>query len=566
MLSTIRRRLPAMGSWCAPLLALMAALMAAMTLSGCGGAVEKAIGNLIDETKVPYSLSQYNADCKAAEPGASCPDVKIYGSKRHDGINTVRPHWTEVPDNNATLRVVDHVYRDVQPNGDVQLSIGFVTQLQPGVYTGTIEVNIAIIDILTNYVPDKIRYRLEIGAGGTPNLTTLPAAIPGQSDWAGFGGTPSRAGYVPVTLDASKFNARWSRWFYNTATISGEGLTLGLGRIAVPGLRLDSSTTTNATVLDLQDGKEVWSATLPAAPVQVIAAGDRLFWSGLRGRVMVTANTSGAVLGEHASLGITQVSPGWTVTGDRLLIPVDPQVNYVSAIDTTALTTAWTTELSDRVANVNYRGWGATADAVAGQAFVNAGGMYRVLRLTDGGILSEAQVPTRQDDSFNQLATFQAPVLADDGVSTVLLSHRDQEDGSAVDNHLTVVERANGVQRWDVAGQFMDHPVTAHGVVYTANQKTRSVEARQLGDGTLLWSWPMEASDNYWQRQMVLTDSHLFVSTDKQTLALDLATRQVAWRTPHGGWLGMTREGVLVVLGQAQASQALTTLKTFNLR
>ncbi len=564
MLSTIRRRLPATGSLCAPLLALVAAL----TLSGCGGAVEKAIGDLIDETKVPYSLSQYNADCKAAEPGGSCADVKIYGSKRHDGTNMVRPYWSEVPDNNATVRVIDHVYRDVLANGDVQFSVGFVTQLPPGVYTGTIEINIFSIDPFTTYVPDKVRFRLEIGTGGTPNLTTLPAAIPGQSDWTGFGGTSSRTGYVPVTLDASKFGARWSRWFYRSAVVSGEGLTLGLGRIAVPGLRLDSAATTNAMVLDLQDGREVWSATLPSTPLQVIASGGRLFWSAQRGRVMVTPDTSGAVLGQHESLGITDVDPGWTVAGDRLLIPVDPQVNNLSAISIADLSTSWTTVLSDRVTGVNYRGWGVTADPVAGLAFVNAGGVYRALRLTDGGILAEAQVPTREDQSLAQVATYQAPVLPDDGVSAVLLSHRDREAGSAVDNRLTVVDRANGVQRWDVAGQFMDHPVTAHGVVYAANQKTRSIEARQLGDGALLWSWPMEASDNYWQRQMVLTDSHLFVSTDKQTLALDLATRQVAWRTPNAGWLGMTREGVLVVLGQGEGvgTQALATLKTFNLR
>ncbi|ANH69057.1 PQQ-binding-like beta-propeller repeat protein [Mitsuaria sp. 7] len=562
MLSTMRRRLPAMGNLFAPVLALTVSVM----LTGCGGAVEKAIGNLLDETKVPYSLSQNTADCKPAEPGASCPDVKIYASKRHDGVNTIRPTWNEVPDNNATLRVVDHVYRDVLPNGDVQLSIGFVTQLLPGVYTGTIEINIISLEIFTTYVPDRIRYRLEIGTGVTPTLTTLPAAIPGQADWTSFGGTPARTGYVPVTLDASKFSARWARWLYKTADVRGEGLTLGLGRIAVPGLRPDNATQTNASVLDLQDGKEVWSATLPAVPSQVIAAGDRLFWSTPRGRVMVTASTGGTVVGEHASLGITTADPGWTVAGDRLLIPVDPQVNNLTAIGSADLVTRWTTELSDRVANVNYRSWGPTADTAADRVYVDAGGVYRVLRLSDGAILAEAQVPTREDGTFTQMTTYQAPVLPDDGVSAILLSHRDILPGSAIGNRLTVVERASGAQRWYVEGQFMDLPVSAHGVVYASNQLTKAVEARRMTDGAVLWSWPMDAGDNYWQRQMVLTDSHLFVSTDKQTLALDLTTRQVAWRTPSGGSLGVTREGVLVVLSQGESSQTLTTLKAFNLR
>ncbi|WP_377157631.1 PQQ-binding-like beta-propeller repeat protein [Roseateles sp. UC29_93] len=561
MLSTMRRRLPALGNLCAPIVALMVSVM----LSGCGGAVEKAIGNLLDETKVPYSLSQNTADCKPAEPGASCPDVKIYASKRHDGINTVRPLWNEVPDNNATLRVVDHVYRDVLPSGDVQLSVGFVTQLQPGVYTGTIEINVVLFEILTNYVPNKVRYRLEIGTGGAPTLTTLPAAIPGQSDWAGYGGTSARTGYAPLTLDPAKFSARWARWLYG-GTIPGEALGLGQGRIAVPTLRADSAATTNASVIGLQDGKDLWSATLPMAPTQAMVAGDRLFWSTRRSRVMMTSTTSGDLLGDHTSQAYATIDPGWTVAGDRLLLPVDPEVNHVTAFNTADLSQVWSTVLSDRVANVNYIGWGPTVDATAGLVYINAGGIYRVLRLSDGGILAEQPVPTREDQKFTQFATFQAPVLPDDGVSAVLLSHREMAPGEVVDNHLTVVDRATGAQRWDVAGQFMDHPVTAHGIVYASNQQTKAVEARQLSDGALLWSWPMESTDGYWQRQMVLTDSHLFVSTDKQTLALDLATRQVAWRTPNGGWLGLTREGVLVVLAQSASAQPLTTLKTFNLR
>ncbi|WP_431050180.1 hypothetical protein [Roseateles sp. L2-2] len=565
MLSTMRRRLPAMGSLFAPVLALVVSGM----LAGCGGAVEKAVGNLLDETKVPYSLSQNTADCKATEPGSACTDVKIYATKRHDGPVTVRPIWTEIPDNNAPVRVIDHVYRDNEANGDVRISVGFMTQMRPGVYTGTIEINILSLELFTNYVPNKVRYRLEVGNNGTENLTTLPAVMPGRESWSGFGGGGTRSGYVPLSLDATKFSPRWTRWIATPANTYGEGLHLGQGLIAVPDMILGSggATTSNATVMSLKDGTDLWKGLLPDVPIQVTGRGDRLYWQASNSRVMVTSTTAGTLVGEHTAKGNTVVAPGWTFAGGRLLMPTDPEVNYLSALDVADIKTpVWTTTVSDRIVGVNYSAWGATADVDAGLTYVNTGGVYRVLRLSDGVITAEAQVPTREDLGLGQVWSYEAPVLPEDGVSAVLLSHRDLARGTAMQNHLTVVDRATGAQRWDATGQFMDHPVTAHGVVYAANQSTKAVEARSLADGSLLWTWAMPTTDSFWQRQMVLTDTHLFVSTDKQTVAIDLATRTAAWQVATGGWLGMTPEGVLVLYSAMTGTGQLSTVKTFNLR
>jgi hypothetical protein len=564
MWTTIPRRLAAMAGARAAGMAGMAA-MAVAALSGCSGAAEAV---LVD-TRVPYELSQHDAGCKVAEPLADCQGVRILAAKRHDGTNELRPLWSEKKDTPGAPSVVTSVARDLQPNGDVQLTVNFGTRVQPGVYTGTIEISILSFDPFTDWQPNRIRYRLEVGSGDPAHLTVLPAAIPGRGAWSGFGGDGTRAGHAAVSLDPAKFTSRWTRWIATPADFSGDGMNLGQGRIAVTDAKVDDkgAPASNASVIDLQDGRTLWSTLLPELPTQVIANGDRLYWSTRTGRVMATAATVGAVLAEHTGKGNTFADPGWTFAGTRLLMPVDPEVNYLSALDVADLRTpVWTATLADRLANRNYRAWGPTVDGAAGLVYVNAGGMYRVLRASDGGIVAQAQVPTREDQVFAQIATYQAPVLADDGLSAILLSHREMDPGSAVPNHLTVVDRATGAQRWDASGQFMDHPVTARGVVYAANQLTKSVEARSVADGTLLWTWPMEAGDGHWQRQMVLTDSHLFVSTDRQTVALDLATRQVVWRVAGGGWLGLTPEGVLVMLSQSRATQGFSMLRTFNLR
>jgi outer membrane protein assembly factor BamB len=560
MLLSIRRRLPAMGNLLAPVLALMASAM----LMGCGGAVK----DLLTDTRVMYQLDKGDADCKVEQPAGNCQDVKILAYKRHNFTSEFRPQWVEKPDPASANYVIDHVYRDPLPNGDMQLSVGFNAKFKPGVYTGTIELFSLNLDPFTEWLPTKIRYRLEIGSGGTTLLTPLPAVIPGRGDWSGFGGNGTRTGYVPVSLDVAKFNARWTRWIVSPVNSYGEGLHLAQGLIAVPDLTTGSGGVVgNATVMSLKDGADLWKGVLPEQPSQVMGQGDRLYWGAQSGRVMVTSTTAATVLGDHAAKGNTQVAPGWTFAGGRLLMPTDPEVNYLSALDVSDIKTpVWTTTLTDRIVGANFVTWGVTADANAGVAYVNAGGVYRVVRLSDGAIQAEAQVPTRENLAIGQVATYQAPVLPDDGVSAILLSHRELVRGSSEQNHLTVVDRATGAQRWDVSGQFMDHPVTAHGVVYVSNQFSKAVEARSLADGTLLWTWAMPSGDSYWQRQMVLTDTHLFVSTDQQTVAIDLATRIPVWQVPQGGWIGMTPEGVLVLLTPDGGYNQLTVLRTFNLR
>lgn len=561
MLSTMRRRLPAMGKLFAPLLALGGSVM----LAGCGGAVR----DLLTDTRDMYQLNKSSAECQVDQPTGTCQDVKILASKRHNFSETFRPDWVEEADATSPVHVIDHVYRDPLANGDMQLSVGFRTSVQPGIYTGTIKLFTLSLDPFTEWRPTTFRYRLEVRNGGTANLSTLPAVIPGRESWVGYGGGGTRTGYMPVSLDPAKFNARWTRWVVSPTNSWGESLYLGQGLIALPELDVGGGPSgRNASVISLKDGTELWRAALPEYPLQVIGHGDRLYWEAPTGRVMVTSTTAGTVLGDHTAKGNTAVAPGWTVAGGRLLMPTDPEVNYLSALDVADIKTpVWTTTLTDRIVGMNYASWGVTADADTGVTYVNAGGVYRMLRLSDGGIQAEARVPTREDlDLLGQAWVHQAPVLPDDGMSAILLSHRDLMRGSAVQNHLTVVDRTTGAQRWDATGQFMDHPVTANGVVYVSNQSTKAVEARSLADGSLLWTWPMPSTDGFWQRQMVLTDTHLFVSTDKQTVAIDLATRTAAWQVPVGGWLGMTPEGVLVVVSPVAGALQMSALRTFNLR
>jgi len=95
----------------------------------------------------------------------------------------------------------------------------------------------------------------------------------------------------------------------------------------------------------------------------------------------------------------------------------------------------------------------------------------------------------------------------------------------------------------------------ANGVVYVANGAM--VEARNEGDGSLLWSWtPPEGTPT---GPMIATKNLLLVSTAANTYAVDLTSHTQVWTYPAGGHLTLSAQGILFI---AQSSGKLTAIST----
>ena len=91
---------------------------------------------------------------------------------------------------------------------------------------------------------------------------------------------------------------------------------------------------------------------------------------------------------------------------------------------------------------------------------------------------------------------------------------------------------------FEIPGAFAGNVTIANGVLYVRNNG--KVDARREGDGSLLWTWtpPEGAATN----SLIATKNLLFVSTSKNTYAVDLASQADGVRLA-GGWSAVDRGG-----------------------
>lgn len=62
------------------------------------------------------------------------------------------------------------------------------------------------------------------------------------------------------------------------------------------------------------------------------------------------------------------------------------------------------------------------------------------------------------------------------------------------------------------------------------------------------WSWtPPIAGEVSWLAEPVVTNNMVFVSTDKNTYAIDMRTGKAVWSYPLAGRLALTRSGILYI-------------------
>lgn len=543
----------------------------ALMLAGCGGSPVPS------RDQDMYALSQANVGC-TADPGTVCADVKLYATPINGFGTEFRPGWTENPADGKT-RVVDHLYRDLQSDGRWQLSLGFVGGLKPGIYSGTVDVGTDLVtDVLVpipkGHRPVALSYRLEVSS----DPATRPAlrAVVGAGDWAGPGGVAARTGLVAVTADPSKIKRRWSRFLQGLPTDNAASLLswvpsplLSNGQVVLPGMRPSDNQTATVTALQEDDGAVVWSAALPGLPDRALAVGDRLLVSGRTAETVNTTTLTSVGRRDGAAAGQVVVdgnlpNDGWTVAGDTLFLADGGQTKVTARALADLSTLRWSASLYNLLPGYGpLAQWGMTVSN--GQVYASAAGRLRGFSAADGTRGTDIAVSGRDPRLLLGVALNQAPVVAD-ATTLVLLSEREQKAGVERDNQLSVVDLATGAVRWTVSGKFMDQPVAANGVVYVSNQQSRAVEARSLINGAVVWSWAMETGDQSFQRQMVLTNSHLFVSTDRQVVALDLVSHQPVWRYGAGGLLGMTANGTLTLLNDRGGSPRQLLLVAFDVR
>jgi outer membrane protein assembly factor BamB len=139
-----------------------------------------------------------------------------------------------------------------------------------------------------------------------------------------------------------------------------------------------------------------------------------------------------------------------------------------------------------------------------------------------------------------------APVLASKGM--VLAAMYSNATWSGSTNTLMKFNVEKGYVDWRVSGAYPVTPAYADGTVYALNKSPMRLEVRAESDAALRWSWtPPIAGETLWAGEPVVTRNMVFVSTDKNTYAIDLRTRKPVWSYPLAGRLALTRSGVLYI-------------------
>lgn len=127
---------------------------------------------------------------------------------------------------------------------------------------------------------------------------------------------------------------------------------------------------------------------------------------------------------------------------------------------------------------------------------------------------------------------------------------------------LTAFDTVNKKALWNSAVGYRSTPALAEGVVYVGNDL--SLDALEESTGKLLWRFIPDpvADGNTLHRNAVATRTHLFVSTDRNVLALDLKTRSVVWRYPKPGQLAISAGRTLFInVGARESSGELVAVR-----
>lgn len=412
-------------------------------------------------------------------------------------------------------------YNDVDFQAEVQIS----KSLRVGTHSTTLEVRLCEDEITVCKSPlPGSPWKLPLKATVKPLSTLTPLRVlPQVSNWSTYQGNAAHTGYVAASFDPKNFSRRWL-----LAEQSNAGLAVTHENGAIFMSYVDAATGKSIlAALSEDSGKELWRSDLgrlyklnpPAAAkgkvfVMSSGHGDSFFW--------VFSQATGALLGKQSDSSQWQGYRAPTVFGDE----VYSNSGYYGGMVKYSASTheqQWFGYLPQ------YDGWTPAVDGQYAYAYVD--GLLHALNTNDGKNAFQISDPLNQWSGY----AGKTPVLTGKGRVLVISN-----------GNLLSFDLSNRVVAWTIKGTMVGQPVYAKDVVYVLNAGGTVLEARSLANGSLRWT-----SANLPARfsNVIVTDNLAFVSSDSQTLAIDLATQKIVWEHPFGGELSISDRGVLYVSG-----------------
>lgn len=417
------------------------------------------------------------------------------------------------------------------------LTLSALPKDMAGTYTGTINLQACSSDCAYSPQlpgsPVQLPYTITV----TPfvPLPPVPTAS-GLPEWETYQGNAGHTGFVPVTLDPSRFALRWTWSLPAGASGVLSPVTAGSGKVVI----VASGYFSNAYLFALNeaDGSIAWRHDFGSifAVNHPATAGGRVF-------VASSGHADTFMWAFDLAAGMQLFRTPFASQWEHYLAPVFRNGFVYTNGGTYGGMYAFkaTTGVQKWFANLGqYDLWSPAVDDQ--NAYAYTGYEFAAVNLLTG-----ARAFSIADPAFNWsgYALNLSPVLPGDG--SVLLVNGIYSH--AHPNQLIRYDVASASERWRVNGNFTSNPVVAGGVVYVLNASDNQLEARDHGTGALLWSWhasnPQETTIT---GNLLLTQNLIFLCTSAATYAIDLGTHQTVWSVPVTGALAMSSNQVLYVV------------------
>ena len=448
----------------------------------------------------------------------------------------------------------------VNAPGISSTTLYFSNSLAAGNYSGNVRLRLCMDLPCTSEYPNSpalLPYAITVMPA--VNLTPL-TPLAGGTDWSTFQGNPGHTGFVPVTLDPSRFNRRWKWTVPSSEPAAGGSITPAVTAndrlyFVISGYFRPSATyalnEVDRSIAWKYDFGSIFAANAPAVSgnkVFLATSGhsDTFMWSfdAINGNSLSkvafssqwehyyaptiidgSVYTNGGTYGGLLSFRVSDGEQNWFNNTLPQFDMWTPAVNATHAF----------TQIDGRLFAVD-RATGATSYSISDPAW-----------------------------NFGSYSHNGAPMLG--SANTVIgINTRTIQPT----NRLINFDTANRVIRWSIPGRFLSEPAIANGTVYVVNGT--QLEARRESDGALQWSWtPAETSQapfemGYPASNIVVTNNLVFVSTQSSVYAIDIATRTKVWSHSHGGRIAISRNGVLYITPLTGAAAPLNgTVTAINL-
>lgn len=119
--------------------------------------------------------------------------------------------------------------------------------------------------------------------------------------------------------------------------------------------------------------------------------------------------------------------------------------------------------------------------------------------------------------------------------------------GGYYDRAVVSFDLQGKILEWRSSNLYTTQPALANGLVYAGSRAPLRLAAMDETNGRVQWSWTPTDGASQFCRNVIATQTHVFVSTDKAVHAIDLSTHQSVWSIAVPGELALSATGTLTI-------------------